>query len=538
MVTTYTLNILLVKKEVIIMKKKALSIILMASIITSMFSGCSGDGTESPSSVGSTAGGGSETSKVQPTTITMLNRVNPEIVFDDNPMLEEITKLTGVTLEIDAPPISSYSDRLQILMGSGDLPDIVYTWGIDSNYEKWAKDGLLKPLDDYIENYPNLMTNVTTDMWNLARTGEDQQIFCVPRPHNEARWGVVANQDWLEKIGTTMPTNTAELYDYGQKVITTDPDGNGKDDTFLMSPYGLWADCWLIFSFLPFSVDHAPTYLPDPADGEYKVKEKMSGYIPYLEYMRTLYAEKMIDPEFFLNKYYDDRTKFQQSRTAMMHGQGGSVSEMVKDVSGAMEQYKFYPALIRGEDPKPLNERATATWGGWMINEEIDDEHLNSVLSFLDWGNSPEGFTVMAAGVEGVHYNSYDLDTRMLDKTQDQAKLAVTHLSGYMNIANAFDGAPISPSDTPEKTEYTMNEFKEFDSAVELVEVPVVKVPELGNWAAENPDIASKKTELETKFVVGEITLEELQDFLNTEYFPNVEESEKIYIAKMNEAMK
>lgn len=100
-----------------------------------------------------------------PITITVLNRVNAEIVLDDNPMLAAVAEKTGVTLEIEAPPISNYTDRLQLVMASGDLPDIIYTWEFDQNYEKWANDGLILPLDEYIEDYPNLMANISEGQW-------------------------------------------------------------------------------------------------------------------------------------------------------------------------------------------------------------------------------------------------------------------------------------------------------------------------------------------------------------------------------------
>ena len=117
---------------------------------------------------------------------------------------------------------------------------------------------------------------------------------------------------WRNSAWTCTPE---EAYEYGKLVATQDPDGNGKNDTFLYSPYGLWADCWMIFPFLPFSLQHAASYLPD-RDGEYKIKEKMDGYMPYLDFMRKMYAEGIIDPEFFTNKYYDDQTEFKQGRVA------------------------------------------------------------------------------------------------------------------------------------------------------------------------------------------------------------------------------
>lgn len=471
--------------------------------------------------------------KTDPITITVMNRVNAEIVFEGNPMLEAVREKTGVTLEIDAPPISNYTDRLQIVMASGDLPDIIYTWDFDANYEKWASDGLIWELDDLVTQYPHLMRNISESMWERARTSTTGKIHAVPRPTGTSRWGVIANEEWLEKLGTSMPVTLDELYEYGKKVATMDPDGNGKNDTFLFSPTGLWTDCWLIFAFLPFSMPNAPQYLPD-FDGEYKIKEKMDGYIPYLEYMRKLYAEKILDPEFFVNNYYDDRTKFQQSRTALVHGGAGNIAEFTKDVSNALDIYKLYPAIISEGQEKPRNEAAAATWGGWMISRDVEGERLERILSFLDWANSEEGFITMAAGAEGIDYTSYDFDTRVIEKTEEQIELSKTHTSSYMTVAWAYDGLLLSPSDTPEKIAYCMDEIKNFDAAVEWVDVPTVSTPKLANWAAENPDIASKKSEMEVKFVVGEISIEDFRKFLNDEYFPSVAEAGEEYIQIMN----
>lgn len=121
------------------------------------------------------------------------------------------------------------------------------------------------------------------------------------------------------------------------------------------SPYGLWADCWMIFPFLPFSLQHAASYLPD-RDGEYKIKEKMDGYMPYLDFMRKIYAEGIIDPEFFLNSNITT-TRPSSSRAACCCCMAGitNIPEFAaKDVPNAAEIYSFHPALKGENDEKPL----------------------------------------------------------------------------------------------------------------------------------------------------------------------------------------
>ena len=543
------------------MRKKITAIILVLGMTIGLLAGCGSQGgetqsaapSESPASKESTeettASAGQETAEAQestaaeseeyvmstePITLTMMNRVNAEVILDDNPMLEEVEEKTGVKLEIDAPPISNYVDRLQIVMASGELPDIIYTWDFDAKYEKWAADGLIWELDDLVTEYPNLMHNISKNMWEMARTSTTGKIHAVPRPNNLGRWGAIANQEWLDKLGVTMPTTIDEVYEYGKMVRDMDPDGNGQNDTFLFSPTGLWTDCWLIYSFMPFSILNAPVLSPD-FDGEYKIKEKMDGYIPYLQFMRKLYEEGILDPEFFVNNYYDDRTKFHQKRTAILHGGAGNIAEFVADVPNALEIYKFYPAIKAEGEDKPRNEAAPATWGGWMISKDVEGEKLERVLQFLDWGNSKEGFTTFAAGAEGIDYDSYDFDTRTIVKSDEQIELSRAHTSSYMTIANTYEGMGLSPSDTPEKIAFCLQEIKDFDAAVNWIDLPAKASPLLTNWAAENPDMATKKEEMEESFVVGEISLDEFQSFLENEYYPSVADAEAEFVQYMNE---
>ena len=136
------------------MKKRILSLSLAAILLVGSLAACSSESSSTTSSgtssaaetsagtadtegaaesTASTEAADAGTMDTSPITISVLNRVNAEIVLDDNPMLEAVAEKTGVTLEIEAPPISNYTDRLQLTMASGDLPDIIYTWEFDQN---------------------------------------------------------------------------------------------------------------------------------------------------------------------------------------------------------------------------------------------------------------------------------------------------------------------------------------------------------------------------------------------------------------------
>jgi putative aldouronate transport system substrate-binding protein len=137
----------------------------------------------------STSGSNSTPPSDKTTKISILNRVNPEVNIDNNPIIAEVGKRLNMEITFDAPPINNYNDKLQIVMASGDLPDIIYNWGGgDANYDKWASNGLLATIDDKIKNYPNLMENISSDMWENVRSTSTHQIHSVPKP-NKVNYG-------------------------------------------------------------------------------------------------------------------------------------------------------------------------------------------------------------------------------------------------------------------------------------------------------------------------------------------------------------
>ena len=103
------------------MKKRILSLALATVMLVTMFTACSSasgstPAVSTPASSGSasesTSSGGMDTS---PITISVMNRVPAEYIIENNHVLDEIERITGVHLEITAPPIANYNDRLQLV---------------------------------------------------------------------------------------------------------------------------------------------------------------------------------------------------------------------------------------------------------------------------------------------------------------------------------------------------------------------------------------------------------------------------------------
>ncbi|SDC54984.1 ABC-type glycerol-3-phosphate transport system, substrate-binding protein [Paenibacillus sp. UNCCL117] len=512
--------------------KRKVGAIAGATLLAVFAAGCS---TGPDSSGGSN--GGAASGKNEPVTLTMFNRVNAQIAVDNNPVLAEAGRLANVKLSLEAPPINNYNDKLQVLMASGDLPDLIYNWGgADSNMETWAKNGLLTPLDDKIAQYPNLTKNITKEMWEGVRSVNDGKIYIVPRTNIVNHWGYIINQTWLDKLNLKAPTTLDEFTNVCKAFAQNDPDGNGKADTYCLSfsnPTLGSNTIWNASYFLASAFSLPIVSGAKDTDGNYKIKEKMSGYIPFLTYLKKLNDEKLIDPEFLVNKIYVDQDKLNQNRVGINIAHQYTVMANLSKDKDSDKKYTYHAPL---KDSRGIASDwvTQATWGGWMIPKS--SKNVDEALKFLDWGNTAEANTLFQIGIKGLTYDSYDPATKSISRTADQTTKLVSTTSTYMTIANAIDGEPalIENADTPERMKIYKTQLDEAMKQVTVINVPVVRSPKILNLSKSIPDLMKKKDEQEMQFILGKISEQQFKDFLEKEWYPATADAEKEYIEYMN----
>jgi ABC-type glycerol-3-phosphate transport system substrate-binding protein len=459
-------------------------------------------------------------------TLRMVNRVNADVAIENNQMLRYIREKFGFNIQLEAPPINNYNERLQLLMASGDHPDLVYIWSLDQNYVQWAEQGLLHPVDDLIKTYPNIMRNITADQVHAASTPSTGKAFGVPRTNKVNRWGFTANVRWFNKLGVKAPTTLDELYEVGKLVRDNDPNGTGQADTFLVSPDGD------VFMGGTSGTAIMEAFIPnngalDYADGVYKVRERMSGYYPYLDFMRKLYAEKILDPEYIVNRTYGGLEKVLAGRVAMVGSHDSVVpQDSVQNNNGAFDFLDFFPP-IKGTDGIARNYIAPPVWGVWGL--PTSSRKTQDALRFLDWGNSPEGYEILYNGVPGVTYNSYSLKARTIDQTPAQRSLWNTVTSSYMTVSFAYEGIfPYCSNDNSINEHYNRS-LESYLSFVKEIEIPSVKNPEMDRFNAANPDLITRRSQLENQYVTGAVTRAELENFINTQWLPRISAAETAY---------
>ena len=153
----------------------------------------------------------------EPITLTAVVSRNPmHGDFNEMPSIMKIEEKAGINLEFDQVPSSSYSEKLNLIFASGDLPDIVF-YGEPNNLMSYAGE-LVRPLDDYIDRYmPNLLSVFTErpqyrrflvrsdgNIYQLLRSEEYSQI---ETPNN-----LFINKLWLDNLGLDIPQTTEDFY--------------------------------------------------------------------------------------------------------------------------------------------------------------------------------------------------------------------------------------------------------------------------------------------------------------------------------------
>lgn len=213
-------------------------------------------------------------------TVTMLtlSYSPPPVDKGENQYWQELERRLGVTWNADLTPIDTYNERLATTLAGGDLPDITFLLassarpGIYQAIEQGAFADLTDILGtDQIQQYPNLAL-IPDYLWQSVRI--NGRIWGVPKPvlrNNDVSY---YRGDWGDALGATTLESAEQVQQLLAGFSTKDPDGNGKQDTYGLAPYGGAWDGFLINQMynVPFGwrLNDDGTLLNSLETGEYR----------------------------------------------------------------------------------------------------------------------------------------------------------------------------------------------------------------------------------------------------------------------------
>lgn len=325
--------------------------------------------------------------------------------INNDEYVKKLEKLSGVDLNLDVLPHENYEQSMQLLLAGGELPDLLQTKGINTPEVAPAVDaGALMPLNDLIDKYgKNLKKHIPKESWDSPRVSKDGQIFGIPQENPIRNCCVTyVRQDWLDKLNLEVPKTVDEYVEMLRAFKTKDPNGNGKQDEIPFSARANFAfghQFFAAYGVMPAAWSHEDGKLI-PNFIKPEMKEALEVY-------QTLYKEKLLDNDFFVQQGKDWDAKILGAGNVGMWAQSSAAPDAIlqklkANVPDAEIAIIPSPVGPSGEPGGIYPLGSSVSDFVWTI--PADTKNAEEVIKFLDWfyeeGNE-EADRFFLNGIEG-----------------------------------------------------------------------------------------------------------------------------------------
>ncbi|PYI55970.1 ABC transporter substrate-binding protein [Paenibacillus flagellatus] len=359
------------------------------------------------------------------TTVKILVRGNSTVEdFATNEFTKWLEQKTNVHIDWEVAPEKSATEKLNLVLSSGDYPDVIMGFGVSPTQMMiYGTQGVFLKLNDMIDKYGVEMKKMfdASPFYKDLITAPDGNIYALPQVnecyhcmYHQRMW---IHKPWLDKLGLRMPTTTDEFYEVLKAFKTRDPNGNGKPDEIALSGSVQASSSHLfspsmIDSFLmnAFVYDHGDKklYLEN---GKVTVPYNKPEWKEGLKYLRKLYAEGLIDPQ-ALTQDNDQLKKLGENPdTVILGASSGHNMGSVATLGGKSGRWLTYVAVPPLKGPNGFQNAAYHPYvvgnGQYIItNKAKNPEVAFRLADFLF--NSPETTLRWYAGREGVEWKYAD----------------------------------------------------------------------------------------------------------------------------------
>lgn len=437
-------------------QKKWFTASAAALVLVGVLSGCSGnannnEGASSAASSPASGGEAGSTKSKDPVTlrVEVFDRGNAPAgagPVTDNYWTQWIQKNFGdpnnIKMEFVPVPRNQEVDKLNVLMATGDAPDLVFTYDMNTIYN-YVKDGGLTEVGTLIDEYgPNLKTFLGDDV--LAYGVFDGKQYTIPakRPLQYTQSSYI-RKDWLDKLGLPVPATTEQFYETMKAFKEQDPgqvgskliayDFSAIDGTTYTSPMVLINSFVKKLSEEEEYMYTSTSYIPEISK---------PGYKDGVQFLNKMNAEGLINPDFALDK---DGKQFESdvangyvgaftalAAHASLMGPGKVFDTLKQNVPGA-EYVAMDPFTDEeGKTPKSLYDPV-----GMHILIPKTSKHAAEAVKYLDWMSQADVLFTLQNGNEGEHYNLENGFPVAI--TTDEAKKTFYNNSDIAIISNGKD---------------------------------------------------------------------------------------------------
>lgn len=378
----------------------------MVVVAASLLAGCSQGNTAN-----STNGAGNRTAAERVTLkVGIFDRGNSPAGFTvtNNYWTEYVQKNFGdpnhINVEFVPIPRADAADKVNVMMSSGDAPDILFADTSPLTPYAYAKAGGLMNLDALIEEHGPNLKKYLADTLDYGKV-EGVQYSIPGRRVHTGKYEHLIRKDWLDKLNLPVPQTTEEVYQTLKAFKEKDPGNTGGKVIplgFSLTPGSVEPIVW---SFIQDGLTEEQRYTLSSSLG---FPVLLPGHKEALQFLNKLYNEQLLSPDFALDK--DEKQVFQD----VMNGKVGMYSDNLgnsyastpgiakvlnENVPGA-ELIPIDPYINNaGKHLKPIYAPT-----GFYLMIPATSERGVEAIKYLDWMAQPDVLFTLMNGIEGENY--------------------------------------------------------------------------------------------------------------------------------------
>lgn len=460
------------------MKKKTVKRLFAAALASAMMlstlAGCgskSDSGSSASAEPAQTSDAAEDTDSDKPDTWIADRTITLQAYVDDigyalpedlasTPVMQELTKRTGIKLNIQYTPGDSDEAVLASQLAAGTIPDVICTYLNNSTRPEFslllkaAKEGMFADVSEYMKNskvyskyyeegyLPNDTYNniVFRDEFDGAVYLIHSQIDEIDRsmeynPQDEYLGGPYIQKRIVDELGIdpTAIRTADEFYDLLVQIKEAGfKDDNGNDVWPLGPKYWGGSVDALDFDIKGLNWGVSDGYNIDE-DGNVKHEVETDYVYDKINYVRKLLNEGLMNPEFFTM----DSTRAEEVSKSNNSAIIGDLHNYIDIVYDSEDWIPLGPLNdISGDNKGVVSGKGG--YGCWAIS--ADAENPEEIFAFFDYLSTVEGQLLCQYGVEGLSYEMVDGKPVLTDEVLEKLNAGDSDWL-INNVGAAFGGS-------------------------------------------------------------------------------------------------
>lgn len=419
--------------------KKTTSIMFSIMLLASVAAGCGGNDKksgETASPEASTAASASPSDPPVTLTVEVFDRgVQGQPDLNNNMWTkyvnEQFGKPNNAIVEYVSVPRSQEVDKLNVLMAANQAPDISFTYD-GTLVTRYAKSNGLYTLDELLEKEGQQLKSYLGEKV-LSYGKYDGKQVSIPGKRTLIAWnGMFIRKDWLDSLGMPVPTTRDELYE----VLVAFRDKNPGNVNGVIP----WATAAAGMNYTFGNL--VQSFWGDMSEEEFVTTTNWlkPGNKEAFEWLNKLYNEKLISPDFALDK---------TTKQADADVSNGKVGFYAANWDYPLLQKIRDPLLQNAPDANYVPVDTFKNYEGKYLKEVYNENGLFSfipkssknaelAMKYLNWMANPEVLFFLQFGQEGINHKLVDGIPQGIAQTGENMQMSNLNLD-YTLVVNGAE---------------------------------------------------------------------------------------------------